>query len=107
MSRWDCPLELLAVTSKKDAYGVRLRQEVARKVIGNRLTLSLQSFFSASLAGMRPDAVVQLRASEYQGETEARLDGKRFSVVRVEKTGPELVRLTLTEEVGDRCPEKS
>lgn len=102
MARWDCPVDLVAVRAERDRHGVARRARTSRRVYGNRLSVGFQSFWAASQAGVRPDAVVQVRASEYRGETEAVLSGRRYSVARAEQTGPETVRLTLTEEVGDR-----
>lgn len=67
----------------------------------NVYSISAAAYYAASAAGIKPQAVIELRACAYRGETLVKFNGALLAVERVERT-PDNVRLTLVERVGDR-----
>ena len=66
-------------------------------------SISRQEFFAAAETGLKPSAKAVVWEDEYDGQPEARIGGKAFSIYRtysVPSTGR--VELYLTEKVGIR-----
>lgn len=101
MSMWAGLCQLITETPKRDKRGVVSTVQTLRDVPCNVYSISQAAYYAASAAGIRPQAVIELRACAYHEETLVKFNGAVLSVERVERT-PDNVRLTLVERVGNR-----
>lgn len=93
MSMWAGTCQLATETQTRDKRGVVSTSLAFRDVPCN--------VYSISAAGIKPQAVIELRACAYRGETLVKFNGALLAVERAERS-PDNVRLTLVERVGDR-----
>lgn len=101
MSMWAGTCQLIKQVQTRDKRGVVSTTETRRQVCCNVYSISAAAFYAASAAGIRPQAVIELRRCAYQNETLVEFEGRVLDVERVERT-PDNVRLTLVERVGNR-----
>lgn len=103
MSRWDATCALIELENRRDERGVaRPTARRPRRVACNVYSMSDAAYYAAAQAGVRPQAVLQLRACEYRGERLVEFRGVTYAVGRVERSSPDFVRITLEERTGDR-----
>lgn len=102
MSRYDAICALVAETMAKDSKGIVKATETSRNVFCNVFSMGDAAFYSAVAAGIHPDARLQIRKADWQGERKVVFDGVDYYVSRVDRTSPDYVVLTLTERMGDR-----
>lgn len=98
---WAGTCQLIKERRARDKRGVVSANPTRREVPCNVRSISQSAYYAASAAGIKPQAVIELRACAYRGETLVRFNGALLSVERVERT-PDNVRLTLVERVGNR-----
>lgn len=96
MSRWAGTCELVSELQTRDKRGVVSVETKAREVPCNVFSISAATFYAASSAGVRPQAIIEIRACAYKGETLVNFDGSLLCVERVEKS-LDNVRLTLVD----------
>ena len=101
MSMWAGACQLATETQTRDKRGVVSTSLAFRDVPCNVYSISAAAYYAASAAGIKPQAVIELRTCAYRGETLVKFNGALLAVERVERT-PDNVRLTLVERVGDR-----
>lgn len=101
MSMWAGTCQLVKQEPKRDGRGVTSAVQTRRTVPCNVFEISDASYYAASAAGIRPQAVLEIRRCAYDGEQLVEFDGALLAVERVKKT-PDNVRLTLVERVGNR-----
>ncbi len=102
MSRWLGLCTLIATVTERDDLGVAYSQERRRRVPCNVYSVSAASYYAAAQAGVKPQAVIELRACGYSGETLVELDGVTYAVDSRLRSGADNVRLTLVEKAGNR-----
>ena len=98
---WAGVCQLVTETQKRDKRGVVSSSQTVRDVPCNVYSISAAFYYAASAAGIRPQAVIELRACAYREEKLVRFNGSLLAVERVERK-PDTVRLTLVERVGNR-----
>lgn len=101
MSMWAGVCQLITEKQTRDKRGVVSTKPIEREVPCNVFSISAAAYYAASAAGIRPQAVVELRACAYREESLVKFGGTVYAVERVERT-PDNVRLTLVERVGNR-----
>lgn len=101
MSMWAGMCQLVGETQTRGNRGVVSTAQTFRDVPCNVFSISAAAYYAASAAGIKPQAVLELRACAYHGETLVKFNGALLAVERVERT-PDNVRLTLVERVGNR-----
>ncbi|WP_130811408.1 hypothetical protein [Olsenella sp. Marseille-P4559] len=101
MSMWAGMCQLITEAQKRDKRGVVSTETTERDAYCNVYSISAAAYYAASAAGIRPQAVIELRACAYRNESLVRFRGTVYAVERVERT-PDNVRLTLVERVGNR-----
>ena len=101
MSMWAGMCQLVGETQTRDKRGVASTAQTLRDVPCNVFGIAAAAYYAASAAGIKPQAVLELRACAYRGETLVKFNGSTLAVERVERT-PDNVRLTLVERVGNR-----
>ena len=102
MSRYDAICELVAEHMSKDSRGIVKASETRREVFCNVFSMGDEAFYNAVAAGVHPDARLQIRKADWEGERMVTFEGVDYYVSRVARTSPDYVVLTLTERVGDR-----
>lgn len=101
MSMWSGVCKLIAETPVRDKRGVVSVDTTVREVPCNIYNISAATYYAASAAGIRPQAVIELRACAYQKESLVDFGDTVYAVERVDRT-PDNVRLTLVERTGNR-----
>ena len=101
MSMWAGVCQLVTETQTRDKRGVVSSSQTCRDVPCNVYNISAAAYYAASAAGIRPQAVIEMRACAYREEQLVRFNGALLAVERVERK-PDTVRLTLVERVGNR-----
>lgn len=102
MTGWAGTCQLIAQAVERDALGVGHAKQSRRKVFCNVFSMSAAAYYAAAASGVHPEAVLQVRKGEYEGERLVEFGGVVYSVERVNATSPDFVALTLVEKVGNR-----
>ena len=95
MSGWAGVCTLIATVSERDELGVSHKKERCRRVPCNVYGISQTAYYTAAQAGVKPQAVITVRACAYSGEI-------RYAVDSAVVANVDNVRLTLVEKVGNR-----
>lgn len=102
MSRWAGTCTLVGEDVERDEFGVARAKPRKRPVACNVYGISAASYYAAAQAGVRPRAVLEVRACAYLGEALVEFGGTTYAVDSAVMTGADDIRLTLVERVGDR-----
>lgn len=102
MSNWSSVCDLVKQVTVKDSRGVSKIEETPRTVCCNVQSIGNVTYYTAVAAGIQPEAMLQIRKCDYDGERLVVWEGDRYSVTRINRTSPDFVVLTLTAKVGDR-----
>lgn len=70
------------------------------EVFVNRFSIGMSAFMAAREAGLHADAEIQLRAIDYDDENIAVMDGKEYTVERVDCSG-DFTQLTLARRLSN------
>ena len=100
MSGWAGVCTLIATVSERDELGVSHKKETFRRVPCNVYGISQTAYYTAAQAGVKPQAVITVRA--YSGEKLCEFKGIRYAVDSAVMSGADDMRLTLVEKVGNR-----
>jgi len=102
MSNWNGMATLISTETERDDKGVAHKRERSRKVPCNVYSMSAAAYYAAAQAGVKPQAIIGIRACAYSGETLVELGGVTYSVDSKLMSGADNVRLTLVEKAGNR-----
>ena len=102
MSGWAGVCTLIATVSERDDLGVSHKKERRRRVPCNVYGISQTAYYTAAQAGVKPQAVITVRACAYSGERRCEFGGIRYAVDSAVVANVDNVRLTLVEKVGNR-----
>lgn len=102
MSGWAGVCTLIAAVSERDDLGVSHKKECRRRVPCNVYGISQTAYYAAAQAGVKPQAVITVRACAYSGERLCEFGGIRYAVDSAVMSGADDIRLTLVEKVGNR-----
>lgn len=102
MSGWAGICTLIATVSERDELGVSHKKERCRRVPCNVYGISQTAYYTAAQAGVKPQAVITVRACAYSGERLCKFGGIRYAVDSAVVANVDNVRLTLVEKVGNR-----
>ena len=102
MSGWAGVCTLIAAVSERDDLGVSHKKERRRRVPCNVYGISQTAYYAAAQAGVKPHAVITVRACAYSGERLCEFGGIRYAVDSAVMSGADDIRLTLVEKVGNR-----
>lgn len=102
MSGWAGVCSLIAAVSERDDLGVSHKKERRRRVPCNVYGISQTAYYAAAQAGVKPQAVITVRACAYSGERLCEFGGIRYAVDSAVMSGADDIRLTLVEKVGNR-----
>lgn len=76
-------VSLISQTVTYDDIGVPTTQESETSVIGNFSSVSAQEFFRGGELGIKPEFIVKVWSSEYNGETLLKYNGQRYVIYRM------------------------
>ena len=102
MSNWNGVCTLIATETERDDKGVPHKKERRRRVPCNVYSMSAAAYYAAAQAGVKPQAIIGIRACAYSGEVLVELGGTTYSVDNKQMSGADDVRLTLVEKAGNR-----
>ena len=102
MSGWAGVCTLIATVSEHDELGVSHKKERCRRVPCNVYGISQTAYYTAAQAGVKPQAVITVRACAYSGEKLCEFGGIRYAIDSAVVANVDNVRLTLVEKVGNR-----
>ena len=102
MSGWAGVCTLIATTSERDELGVSRKKERCRRVPCNVYGIGQTAYYAATQAGVKPQAVITVRACAYNREKLCEFGGIRYAVDSAVMSGADDMRLTLVEKVGNR-----
>lgn len=102
MSGWAGVCTLIATVSERDELGVSHKKERCRRVPCNVYGISQTAYYTAAQAGVKPQAVITVRACAYNGEKLCEFGGILYAVDSAVVANVDNVRLTLVEKVGNR-----
>jgi len=89
-------IELLGRTLEQDELTGEVRHvETPRQVFANRKSVRQSEFYAASMAGLRPEIMFEIRSIEYQGERALRYHDRRHDIIRTYDRG-EITELVCT-----------
>jgi hypothetical protein len=102
MAKWSDLIALIAVTAptdETDTDGFYLPSaETRREVFANRQSVGYSEFYKAAQAGYSAELKIIVRTEEYNGESYAEHEGKRYKILRTYETkNGEFTELTLTD----------
>jgi len=68
-----------------------------RQVYAQLRSVGRSEFYQAHQAGIRAEVLAIVRAFDYEGETEAEFNGRRFTVIRTFRCDRDRLELTLSD----------
>ena len=71
-------------------------QEKQRPVYANKKSVGYNEFYRAAEAGYTVELKFEIRSEEYEGETMAEYDGRRYRILRAYET-TDIIELTLSD----------
>ena len=75
-------LYLISKTESKDEIGNIIFSEQEKKVYAKKNKVGSKEFYNAAAVGIVPTAELQIKLSNYNGETEVKYNERRYSVIR-------------------------
>lgn len=93
-------LTLIKVTLEQDTIGNEIQKEERTTILARPNVVGTREFYNAMSIGIRPNAELQIRSLNYNGEEEVEYKGRRFSVIRTIPKGKFDMVLVIGEKVG-------
>lgn len=93
-------LVLIKVENEQDEIGNTVQNELKRTVLAKPNVVGTREFYNAMMVGIRPQAELQIRALNYDGQEEVEYRGQRYSVIRTIPKGKFDLVLVIGQKVG-------
>ena len=94
---WRDIATLVAVKKTVNENGYKAENETRREVFVNKKSATRSEFYAAKQAGDKIALVLEVRGTDYEGETRVEYDGKPYEVVRSYTRAGEVVELNYKE----------
>lgn len=94
-------ITLIEVTHSQDAIGQFVDAETMNDVFCSVGSVSANEFFAGGQNGLRPEYKVTMFSYDYNGETLAEYNGKRYSIYRTYIGKNDTIELYLESRVGN------
>jgi len=93
---------LISVTTSKDEIGNIVETQTEKKIFAKSNSVGTKEFYEATAVGLTPSVELQIRESNYNGETLVKLNNKVYSVIRTTQKYKkrEDIVLVLSEKSG-------
>lgn len=98
----DDMLTLVAKVCTQDEIGAIVETEVKTEVFARMKSVSRSEFFSAGQRGLSPSLVAITRYANYDGQTEAIWQGKRYTIYRTYFDGHDDIELYMEVQAYER-----
>lgn len=98
--RWNATCTLIAKDYESDSEGVMKPTEVPTEVFCNERSVGAHTWSSMYEIGMSPDAALQVRSCDYDGQRDVIYDGEWYSIEWAKAEGETTV-LTLRHQQSD------
>lgn len=93
-------LYLIKTTIEQDDIGNEIKKEVRRGIPAKPNVVGTREFYNAMAVGIRPNAELQIRALNYDGQEEVEYKGVRYSVIRTIPKGKLDMVLVIGQKTG-------
>ena len=92
---YDYELTLIGETSyTKDSIGNQIPEEAETVILCGLKSVGRSEFYSAAVAGLKPELMIVVHNYEYNGEKKVEFEGVRYSVIRSYSVNIEELELT-------------
>lgn len=98
---YDHELILIDQTYVKDEYGNQIPVPVRKSILCKVKSIGRNEFYSAAVAGLKPEIVFVIHAYEYEKEKKVEFEDDKYRVTRTYATGIEEIELTCEKVVAD------
>lgn len=98
---YDHELTLISQTVKEDEIGNQIPVESCKTVLCSVKSVGRTEFYSAAVAGLRPELVFVIHGYEYNGEQAVEFDGVRYRVIRTYQVDFEEMELVCERVAAD------
>lgn len=95
-------LTLITKTSTQDEIGALIEKEVKTNVFAQVRSVSRSEFWNAGQKGLSPSLVAVTRYTNYDDQTEAIWEGKRYTIYRTYFDGHDDIELYLEVQAYER-----
>lgn len=86
--RFDCPIDLLTVSTGKTSNGFRGKTITAKRtILSSRESVRSSEFYAAAREGYKLSLMFKVHSVEYQGETFLSYKNVNYEIVRVYEKG--------------------
>lgn len=100
MSRMDQSIFLISESISEDEFGNQIATPAERQVFAEELAVGSGEFYSAAVAGLRPEKRFEIYTREYQNEEKLKHKGITYRIIRTEGRG-EKIRLSCERVIAD------
>lgn len=76
------PINLIAETWQRDAYGINQKAETSKKVYADVGSVSMSEWFEGGRSGINPELRITMFVGDYSGEKILECNGHRYTVYR-------------------------
>lgn len=91
---YDHELILVGVTTyTKDDVGNQIPTAVEKTILCCKKSIGRNEFYSAAVAGLKPEITFLVHGYEYSGEDEVKFEGSKYKVIRTYSTDFEELEL--------------
>lgn len=90
-------ITLLSYKETQDEIGNWVKTPVKTQAFCSVSSVARAEFFDAGRNGMKPNCVATMRRCDYDGQTEAVLNGKSLHIYRTYENKPDMIELYLEE----------
>lgn len=84
---YDHELSLVSVTWEENDIGVQIPVETKTTILCGLKSVARNEFYSAAVAGLKPEMVFVVHECEYSGEREVEFEGNKYRVLRTYRGG--------------------
>ena len=96
----DSVINLIAITTHKDDYGVDRQVRTAREVFCRVRSASRAEFFDGGRNGLNPEYKITMFAADYEGESIVEYEGQTYAVYRTYRTDADYIELYVERKGG-------
>lgn len=101
MLDWCEDVTLIDSAFMVDGFGNQIEQPVKTQVMASKKEVSMNEFYSAAQAGIRPEVELIVHSFEYSGEQIVEYRGQRYSVIRTYQRSDDEIELYLERKASD------
>ena len=93
-------IKLISVTITEDDIGNQIETPTERDIFANEFYVGSSEFYSAAVAGLKPERQFEIYSLEYQDEEKLKCDDIPYRIIRTETRGDK-TRLSCEKVAAD------